>query len=296
MTSESPQPASLPTIGLRPEDLDSQERADLGVLLESDPAARDAQRFAEALASTLSTADDAAPAPSPSAADILAMASQRSEDPPASSGTTDGQPRWSPGAWAIAAAVLVGIGVVSLGMWNGSGDATAPDIRPRGDALPDAEVHLEAVADGPDVRPLGDGAVLHDSEAVVFHVTTTRPGRLTLLEHGPGGQTPILAWAGQPGRHPLTDDDGTPLAWTPESSGVRRYVVEWCPEFLTAKRTVPPKCAEERAHFPGVPERVKNSNGRDSVGSSLACEGGPAKSSDGPCELDALELRWEGPR
>ncbi len=45
----------------------------------------------------------------------------------------------------------------------------------------------------------------------------------------------------------------------------------------TVKRMVPPKCAEERAHFPGVPERVETFNGRESVGSSLACEGGPAE-------------------
>ncbi len=45
----------------------------------------------------------------------------------------------------------------------------------------------------------------------------------------------------------------------------------------TVKRTVPPKCAEERAHFPGVPERVETFDGSDSVGSSLACEGGQAE-------------------
>ncbi len=48
----------------------------------------------------------------------------------------------------------------------------------------------------------------------------------------------------------------------------------------TVKRTVPPKCAEERAHFPGVPERVETFSGRDSGGSSLACEGGPEESGD----------------
>ncbi|MEZ4320389.1 MAG: hypothetical protein R3F61_23110 [Myxococcota bacterium] len=204
-TPENPRDA----IGLREDELPAADRDALQALLSSDPEARREHDEARILGQTLG----ALPGMSggPSAAEVLARA-RAAKSPPA-------RARWPIVALVAAAAAVV----VAVGL-QGDGQ------RARGVSTPDAAVRLEAVADGPAVRALSDGAGLQAGEAVVFHVTTTRSGVLTLVEHGPHGANVVQRWAAQPGRHALGGD--RPLAWTPDdpAGGDRRYVVEWCDE------------------------------------------------------------------
>lgn len=123
-----------------------------------------------------------------------------------------------------------GAGAALVGAWLVF--APSDGMRPRGHASMPASVYIEAVAEGPaGHRPLHQGATCHADEQVVFRITTSTAGRLTVRDGD------VLIWPSSgpwevgAGRHYLGHAD-QPLAWTPDGdggAGEHQIVAELCP-------------------------------------------------------------------
>lgn len=215
-------------LGIRDEDLTTEERAQRAAWLADDAAAAREHGDALDLGGSLRTL------PSPtagfSAADVLAHAETQRKVIPSRRGVV--------GAIAAAAALVMFVGLPQgddTGRFKG-GNTSTP-----------GSVHLEAVAEGAAVTDLGDGDHVPASAAVVFRAVTDSSGFLYLVQHQDGATTHLMpadghTWSVQAGSHLVGGE--SPMAWRPDDGpGLYDYEIWFCKGALRdVPDTAPPGC------------------------------------------------------